>query len=57
MPSIIIETHGKDLETNCIEYLKGFGYQPQIITRQDSMIPEKRDTFEYNEWLVCEGRK
>jgi len=55
-PSLIIETHGLDLENQCIEILQRYGYQPKIID-QSKMFPEKRETFSHNRWIVCEGKR
>ncbi len=54
-PHIIIETHGLELENECIRILKSYGYDPKIVD-QSKILPEKRLTFAHNRWLVAEGR-
>lgn len=53
-PGLIIETHSKELEDNCIGLLRGHGYEPKIVD-QRRWFRDVR-TIEHNRWLVCEGR-
>lgn len=53
-PGLIIETHSLELENECINLLKKYGYDPEIIN-QSKIFPEKREAFAHNRWLVCEG--
>jgi hypothetical protein len=54
---IIIETHSKLLEEQCIDFLKSLGYEVEIIDNgwYRSIIPELR-TIEHNRWLSAEKR-
>jgi hypothetical protein len=53
-PSLIVETHSKELEAGCIELLRSHGYEPKIVD-QRRWFPDHR-TIPHNRWLVCEGR-
>ena len=54
-PHLIIEVHGKDKEEGCLEILKEYNYDIQIID-QTTILPEKRDTFAHIRWLICRGK-
>jgi hypothetical protein len=51
----LIETHSKELEAGCIEWLQAHGYQTRIIynARWRVLLPEQRP-IEHNRWLVAE---
>jgi hypothetical protein len=53
-PSLIIEVHGREIEDECLELLKGHGYSP-VVVDQGSLLQEDRP-LEHNRWLVCAGR-
>lgn len=53
-PSLIVETHSKDLEIACSDLLKGHGYEPKIVD-QRWWFRDVRP-IEHNRWMVCEGR-
>lgn len=50
----LIETHSKELEEQCIAWLKAHGYQTQIIYNASwrALLPEERP-LEHNRWLVA----
>lgn len=52
-PSLIVETHGADVEAACLEILRGAGYRPKIIN-QRRLFRESRQ-LAHNRWLVCPG--
>ncbi len=54
-PSLIIETHGLELEQECLRILRSYGYDPKVIL-PSKVFPEKRETFAHNQWIVAEGR-
>ncbi|HEX7997136.1 MAG TPA: hypothetical protein VF528_01870 [Pyrinomonadaceae bacterium] len=51
----LIETHSKELEAGCIEWLEAHGYQTRIIYNAPwrVLLPEQRP-IEHNRWLVAE---
>lgn len=51
----LIETHTKELEAECIEWLQARGYQTRIIYNAPwrILLPELRP-IEHNRWLVAE---
>lgn len=53
MPNLIVETHTALLEQQCIELLRGYGYQPKIVD-QRRYFKERR--LGHNRWLICAGR-
>jgi hypothetical protein len=54
-PSLVVETHGVDVENSCVSLLRGFGYQPVVVERSRGFFSEARG-LDFNRWLVCEGR-
>jgi hypothetical protein len=54
-PSLIIETHGAEVEDECKAILKDVGYSPITVERLRGWFSEAR-SLEHNRWLVCEGR-
>lgn len=54
-PHMIIETHGIELEQQCIKILEQFKYSPIIVEQSNSLFKEKRETFTHNRWLIAEG--
>jgi len=53
-PHLIIETHGKDVEGECLEILRAHGYQPQIIDQPT--WPRELRPLAHNRWLACYGK-
>lgn len=51
----LIETHSKELEAQCIEWLERHGYRTRIIYNASwrVLLPEQRP-IEHNRWLVAE---
>ena len=52
-PHLIVETHSSELETRCDEYLREFGYRPQVVNAR-SWAQDNR-TLAHNRWLVARG--
>jgi precorrin-6B methylase 2 len=52
-PSLILETHSMELETACIDLLRGYGYEPRIVDQRRWFHDHR--PIEHNRWLVCEG--
>lgn len=52
-PAMIIETHGLDVENQCLDILKRHNYRTQIINR-NKFFGEARG-LEHNRWIVAEG--
>lgn len=55
MPSLVVETHGIDVEKACIDLLTQKGYSPQLVVRKSYWAKETRGMKD-NRWLVCSGR-
>jgi hypothetical protein len=55
LPTILIETHSKDLEEVCTAFLEEHGYATRVIrnARWRALWPEYRP-LEHNRWLVAE---
>ena len=51
-PSLIVETHSRELEHRCGAFLVERGYQP-LVVRQRDVWKERRD--DDNRWLVAAG--
>jgi hypothetical protein len=51
-PALIIEVHGKEVESRCIEILSAHGYTPRIVD-QSGWWAETRP-LDHNRWLVCD---
>ncbi len=51
-PSLIVETHSRELEDACGRFLVDYGYSPVIIN-QRRLLPDQRPC-ELNRWLVCD---
>lgn len=53
----VIETHSKQLELDCIQFLEKLGYSTKIIDQgwYRSIVPEERPT-EHNRWFVAEKK-
>lgn len=51
---VLIETHSKELENQCMEFLQGYGYYCKIIDNAwwRSIVPESRQ-IEHNRWLAA----
>ena len=51
---LIIETHSKDLEVGCLEFVKEIGYKTEIIDngKMRVIIPETRP-IEHNRWFIA----
>jgi hypothetical protein len=52
-PGLIIETHGRQAEVECIEILSRYDYTPKIVDHR-RWIPDYRP-IRHNRWLVCRG--
>lgn len=52
-PNIILETHGVEVENECVDLLRGHGYTPQVV-RPRKWFPDNRPG-RHNRWLVCSG--
>jgi hypothetical protein len=52
-PSLIVETHSRDLERLCGQFLVDHGYRP-LLVKQRQVWKERRP--DDNRWLVAEGR-
>jgi hypothetical protein len=54
---LIVETHSRDLEENCIKYLSGLGYSSKVIPNAwwRAIVPELRP-IEHNRWFLAEKR-
>jgi precorrin-6B methylase 2 len=52
-PHLIIETHGLEVEQQCIEALKGHGYDPTVVDAR-SWLRDARP-IGHNRWLVAPG--
>jgi len=50
-PSLVIEVHGEDIETECRALLEAQGYAPYTVALR-SWFAEERPA-EYNGWLIC----
>lgn len=55
--SWLIETHSADLETNCLQWLRGRGYKVRVVRNAwwRSLIPERRP-LDLNRWLIAEPK-
>jgi hypothetical protein len=55
--SIIVETHAKDLDDQCVDFLQSLGYSTSIVEYAwyRAIIPEKR-SLEHNRWIVAEKK-
>lgn len=51
---ILIETHGADLEAQCLTLLAGMGFETRILRRARwrAFVPERR-LLSHNQWLVA----
>jgi hypothetical protein len=54
-PHLIIETHGLSAETECIDILSSFGYEPKIVNPR-RLWPDRR-LLNHNRWLICTGNE
>jgi hypothetical protein len=54
---LLIETHSRDLEKSCIEFLENLGYKCRVIKNAwwRLLIPEQRP-IEHNRWFFAEQR-
>jgi len=52
--SLIIETHGKELERRCLELLNGAGFSTIVVDKgwYRAIVPEKR-VLPHNRWIVA----
>jgi hypothetical protein len=53
-PHLIVETHSKALERQCIAFLKDHGYAPVVVDQRRRWLPDNRPR-EHNRWLVAHG--
>ena len=51
-PGMIIETHGLDVENECLAILKEHGYRTRVVNRE-TIMSEAR-SLEHNRWIVAE---
>lgn len=54
-PSLLVETHGKDTEEQCLEILARHAYSVEIVN-QRSWLKERRP-LPHNRWLVARPRR
>ncbi len=52
-PTLIVETHSLRLEEECLQHLRGFGYEP-VVVQQRGWLKDYRPV-EHNRWLVAAG--
>lgn len=52
-PHLIVETHSRELEQQCVEILRDSGYTPTIVN-QRRWLAENRGNG-HNRWLVADG--
>jgi hypothetical protein len=50
---LIVETHSAELEAQCDDYLRGFGYRPRVIDARG--WAEDNRPLVHNRWLVARG--
>jgi precorrin-6B methylase 2 len=57
-PPLVVETHSRELERGCTEFLQELGYTVEIVpnSRWRSLWPEWRP-LEHNRWLVATNRR
>ena len=53
-PHLVVETHGLEIEAECVALLRGHGYRP-VARNQRRFFKEGRPN-PHNRWLVAEGR-
>jgi hypothetical protein len=53
-PNLVIETHGADVERECVDLLKRHGYAPLVVTQRRRFREHRAPD---NRWLVAEGRR
>ena len=53
-PAILLEVHGREIEWDCLEILRGAGYAPPTVVDPRRWLPEHRP-IEHNRWLVLPG--
>ena len=55
--SVIVETHSKELEDQCDEYLKQLGFSTKIVKLAwyRSIVPEAR-SLPHNRWIIAESK-
>lgn len=54
-PSMVIETHGLDVENECLGTLRSHRYEVTVVDQPAGLLKEYRPT-EHNRWIVCEPR-
>lgn len=52
-PHLVIETHGTDVERECVELLAEHGYNPRVVAQRRRLREHRAPD---NRWLVAEGR-
>lgn len=53
-PNLIIETHGSQVEEECLQLLHAHGYTPQTVDPRRLAADHRPE--KHNRWLVCRGR-
>jgi hypothetical protein len=52
-PSLVIETHGVEVEADCVRLLRGHGYDPKVVNPR-RWLPDLRP-LAHNRWLIARG--
>lgn len=52
-PAMVIETHGEEVEKDCIEQLEKFGYKITAVDAKGKMFGANR-VMDHNRWIICE---
>lgn len=52
-PSLIIEVHGAEVESECLALLRAQGYDPHTVSQRHRLREHR--PMAHNRWLVCEG--
>jgi Methyltransferase FkbM domain len=53
-PALVIEAHGEQRERECLAILRGYGYEPRVVTPRRGWLKEFKGDMRIT-WLVCEG--
>ena len=54
LPHLVVETHGLEVEAECVALLRAHGYRP-VVRNQRRFFKEGRPN-PHNRWLVADGR-
>lgn len=53
-PDLLIEVHARQLESECLRIIEGYGYRPKILN-QRRWLRDHRPA-QHNRWIVAQGR-